>query len=246
MKFIEKVARMAAKEAGEMQVEAVYIGVSYVVAVLENQECGMAFVFRNSLPCGCNVSLPKRPLAGSSVAELTDFAGHSLLGNAIALAVANAVLNPLCKTDTSGDLVEQLEIEPGMKVGMVGFFKPLEPIIKGKGAELLIFDQQPDLFPGIHSPEEIPEMLPDCDIAILTGTSIINETFDDLINHVNSSQVAVLGASTPLYPPCYKGTPVTCAAGIKVKDRQAVINSIIEAGGQKVFGRYVEKVNIML
>lgn len=246
MHFIHNVASKAIGVAGAMRVASVYIGVSYTAAVLENGNCGMAFVFKDELVAGCNVPLPKRPLAGSTVAELANFAGHSSIANSIALAVANAVLNPMNEYDMSGDLLEHFRCEPGMKLGMVGHFRPLVPFITKTGAELFVFDQHPDPFSGIYSPDKIPELLPTCDAAIITGTSIINQTFDEILRHVTCDKVAVLGSSTPMHPACYEKTPVSCTAGVIIRDVKGVIHAVVEAGGQKVFNNHVEKVNFFL
>lgn len=247
MPFIKKVAKEALIHGQGMRVKSILIGLSYVVAVLENGNSGLGFVFKNEHAAGCNIHLPKRPLAGSTVEEILNFAGKSSICNSIAIAVANAVLSPLVSPDESGDFIEHFKLEPGMKVGMVGHFKPLEPLIKKRGGELLIFDLHPDFFAGIHGADEIPELLPQCDAAIITGTSIINETFDDLLQHAKScTSIAVLGPSTPLYPKCYAGTPVSCAAGVTVANQDGLLQAVAEAGGMQVFNQYLNKVNVYL
>ncbi len=247
MFFIEKVAEEARCHGGSLRVRSVFVGLSYVVAVLENGNSGLGFVFKDPHLAGCNVDLPKRPLAGSTVKELLDFAGKSSICNSIAIAVANAVLSPLVSPHESGDFIDHFHLEPGMKVGMVGHFRPLEPLIRKQGAELVIFDLHPDFLAGVHGAKDIPELLPQCDAAIITGTSIINETFDDLLKHTGScSSVAVLGPSTPLYPKCYEGTPVSCAAGVTIVASEPLVQAVVEAGGVRVFGKYVNKVNVYL
>lgn len=247
MLFIEKVAREALVHGGSMRVKSVLIGLSYVVAVLENGNSGLGFVFKSEHAAGCNVYLPKRPLAGSTVEELLRFAGKSSICNSITIAVANAVLSPLVSPDEAGDFIDHFQLGEGMKVGMVGHFRPLEPLIRKRGAELVIFDLHPDFFAGIHGADEIPELLPQCDVAIITGTSIINETFDDLLTYAMSCKsVAVLGPSTPLYPACYAGTPVSCAAGVTVAASDLLLQAVAEAGGMQVFNKYLNKVNVYL
>ena len=247
MLFIEKVAEEARRHGGSLRVRSVFVGLSYVVAVLENGNSGLGFVFKDQHLAGCNVALPKRPLAGSTVKELLDFTGKSFVCNSIAMAVANAVLSPLVSPRQGVDFIDHFHLQPGMKVGMVGHFRPLEPLIRKQGAELVIFDLHPDFLAGVHGANDIPELLPQCDAAIITGTSIINETFDDLLTHAeNCRSVVVLGPSTPLYPKCYEGTPVSCAAGVTIGEPELLVQTVVEAGGVQAFGKYVNKVNVYL
>lgn len=189
MKFIEKIATKAKNIGPDIKVKAVYIGLSYCLTVLENGNSGLSYVFKDDLLTGCNIGLPKRPLAGSMAGELLDFAGSGSLANSISLSVANALFAPHVDPANYGDFIEYFEIKAGTKVGMVGHFGPLEPIIRKQGANLVIFDLHPAPFSQVVDAKDIPHLLPDCDVAILTATSIINETVEDLFQTCDSLQI---------------------------------------------------------
>ncbi len=245
MKFIEKIAVQAKDFDGNQKVKSIYIGFSYCYAVLENGNTGLAFVFKEEHLSGCNVDLPKRPLAGSKVSEILNFAGKGSLPNSICLSVANAVMAPLAKPDTKGDFIDHFRLEPETRVGMVGHFGPLAPMIVEKRAKLTIFDLHPDPQSGILPPEKIPSVLPDCEVGLITATSIINETIDDILVHAeNCKYVALLGPSSPLAAVCFKNTPVSCAAGAIVREKDKMLTAIVEAGGMRVFSPYLDKVNV--
>lgn len=247
MKFIEKIAAHAKRLAGDQKVSAVYIGLSYCCAELENGSSGLAFVFKEAHSAGCNIDLPLRPLAGASARTLLDFAGRGSLANSVCLAVANAVLTPLVNPDTRGDFIEHFRLAPDTRVSMVGHFKPLVPLIRDSGADLTIFDLDPDGGPGILQPEEIPRVLPGCEVGLVTATAIINETIDDIFCHGrNLAYFALVGPSAPLAPEVYEGTPVSCASGAVVRDRDKMRNAVMEAGGMRVFSPYLDKVNVYL
>ena len=247
MKFIEKIAQEAKNIGGDKKVKAVYIGLSYCLTVLESGESGLSFVFKDDLLGGCNIPLPRRPLAGATAGELLDFAGSGPLANSICLSVANAVFASGVKPATHGDFVDHFEIGAGVKVGMVGNFRPLEPIIRKRGADLIIFDLHPAPLSQVIDAKEIPKLLPKCDVAILTATSIVNETADDLFTYSSQCKyTAMIGPSTPLFPGCYSGTPVSCAGGVLVSQREAIVQAIVEAGGMQVFHPYLDKVNVIL
>ena len=247
MKFVEKIAAHAKQFAGDRKVRTVYIGLSYCYAELENGSSGLAFVFKDVHSAGCNIDLPARPLAGAGAATLLDFAGKGSLANSVCLAVANAVLNPLAEPDTRGDFIEHFRLTPGIRVGMVGHFKPLVPLIRETGADLTVFDLDPDPFSGILPPEDIPRVLPDCEVGLVTATSIVNETIDDILLHGKDLKyLALIGPTTPLVPEVYDGTPVSCASGALVADRERMRNAVAEAGGMQVFSPYLQKVNVYL
>lgn len=244
MTFLKKVANQAKRLGGNDTVKAVYIGLAYCCAHLEDGSAGLAFVFKSP---GCAGNLPKRPLAGLKASELLDFAGKGPLANTVCLAVANAVFSRRINPDAAGDVIDQLHLEPGTRVGMVGHFRPLVPVIKQKGAMLSIFDIHPDPVSGIHSPDDMPDLLPDCDTVLVTATSIINQTFDDILAHAaKCPHIAVLGPSTPLLPACYEGTRVSTVSGVIARDTPSLIRAVVEAGGTKAFIRYTDKVNIQM
>ena len=247
MKFIEQISTLAQSKAAATRVKGIYIGLSYCLAVLEDGNSGLAFVFKDDLVAGCNIGLPARPLAGRTAQELLEFAGRGILANSIALAVANALFAPLVSASSHGDFIDQFPLSSGTRVGMVGHFGPLEPVIRQHGAELFIFDQHPAPFSTVIHEDKIPEILPSCDIAIITATSIINETFDTVLEHAaHCGYVAVIGPSTPLLPECYQQTPVSCAGGAVVRDSGGMIQSVVEAGGMRVFSKYLDKVNVVI
>jgi uncharacterized protein (DUF4213/DUF364 family) len=104
-------------------------------------------------------------------------------------------------------------------------------------------DQVPK--PGSLSAEKAEELLPDSQVAIITATSLINGTLEHLLELCRyCRQVALLGPSTPLLPEAFSGTPISCLAGIRVREPEAVLRSIAEGQGFRVFKRYVRKVNI--
>jgi len=247
VKFIEKVAKEASRIGGTERVKSVYIGLSYCLAVLENGNAGLAFVFKDELLAGCNIHLPKRPLAGSRVDELLTLAGSGSLANSIALSVANAVFVPHAESDSHGDFMDHCQIQAGTRVGMVGHFVPLEPLILERGAELFIFDLHPEPLSKVMPSGKIADILPTCDVAILTATSIINETADELLAHADQCQsVVMLGPSTPLLATCYAGTPISCASGVLIRKREAMVQAIVEAGGMRVFSPFIDKVSIVI
>jgi uncharacterized protein (DUF4213/DUF364 family) len=99
--------------------------------------------------------------------------------------------------------------------------------------------------PGSLPAHEVGNHLPLSQVAIITATSLINGTLDHLLELSGGCrEVAILGPSTPLLPEAFAGTPVTCLAGIRVREPKRVLQSIAEGQGFRAFKRYVRKLSV--
>jgi len=82
---------------------------------------------------------------------------------------------------------------------------------------------------------------------VITSTSIVNQTIDRLLEAAcNCREVVLLGASTPLVPPAFAGTPVTLLSGVVVLDPGEILRRVSEAGGTRSFKGHVQKLNFPL
>jgi uncharacterized protein (DUF4213/DUF364 family) len=69
---------------------------------------------------------------------------------------------------------------------------------------------------------------------IISATTLINETFDEIVAHTMSArEVILLGPSTPLLPEAFEGTPLTYLAGIQIIDRRKTLAIVSEGGGTR-------------
>ncbi|HUU80023.1 MAG TPA: DUF364 domain-containing protein, partial [Acidobacteriota bacterium] len=85
----------------------------------------------------------------------------------------------------------------------------------------------------------------ECDVALITSTTIVNDTVDAMLDAARSCrEVVLLGASTPLVPEVFTGTPVTVLSGVVVKRPQEIMRIVSEAGGTRLFRGHVTKVNL--
>ena len=89
------------------------------------------------------------------------------------------------------------------------------------------------------------QALQDCDVAIITATTLINNTFLQMVSQLGSPRlVAVLGPSTPLVPEIFRDTPVTHLGGAVVADAPGVLQIISEGGGTPALRQYLRFVNL--
>ena len=82
--------------------------------------------------------------------------------------------------------------------------------------------------PGDLSAGHAAEVLPQADVVALTGTSLLNHTFDDLVSLCRPEAfVVMLGASAPLSPVLLEHG-VDAVSGTKVVDVPAVVRAVGE------------------
>jgi uncharacterized protein (DUF4213/DUF364 family) len=248
MRLQDRIKAAALPLAEGMGVADVRIGLSYTAVLLDNGNAGVAYTFLDEAAGGCSVYRNIRPLAGRPAADLLRlFDAGGRIEAALALATANALLNRPQRAFQTGDILEHLRIGPGDRVGMVGHFGPLVPAIRRQSKALYIFEKI-DLPQGRLLPVAAAEdLLPQCQVALLTSTALINATADRLLELAGGCrEIVFLGASTPLCAEVFADTGVTLLAGVTVADPGAILRIVSEGGGMRFFKASIEKVNLVL
>jgi len=227
---------------GERETVAVRVGLGYTGVVLDDGSMGVAYTFRHRTGPGCTV-LPEAGALGGNALELARLArSEHVVEAAIGLAAVNAAAARGAE-GSSGDVLDNIRLEDGDRIGMVGFFGPVVQRLKGK--DLTIFETEEGSRPGTVPADAQAELLPQMDVVILTSTSLINHTADGILAHcANAREVVMLGPSTPLFPDAFSGTPVTLLAGMVVEDTGRALEIIGQGGGTRLLGKISRKVNV--
>ncbi len=224
------------------------MGLSYVGVKLDNGQSGIAAVLTDTTPRSCTVLKEAGTYAGSAAVDVLKYLVDSgnALHRAIGLATANAlVVLPEDKTEDR-EATTYFNLKPGEKVAMVGLFSPLVERIRATGAKLTIIEKNPERM-DLLSAEDRKQALQDCDVAIITATTLLNNTFEEIAAALGSPRsVALMGPSTPLLPDIFRDTPVTHLGGAVVADSERVLQVISEGGGTPALRPYLRFVNLML
>jgi len=248
MSIADQVKKYVREHVSEKQIVDVRMGLGYTGVCLEDGRCGVAFTFKEGLYHGCSVFTGKRPLKGKSSHELVEYFGSpSLLESSLGLSTINALVNDVSAQQAGGDILNMLQLAQQDRVGMVGYFGPLVNPIRKCVRELVIFEIDEDREAGVLPAERAYEELPRCDIAVITSTSLINGTADELIDAArNCREVVLLGASTPFISEIFQPLSVTFLSGVIVVDIASVMQTISEGGGMAYFGAAVRKNTLRL
>lgn len=244
----ERIVASARQLAGEQTAVDVRIGLNYTAVLLADGYCGVAMTNPGGMPdeaddC-CRSELALRPLGGRPAVELLELLRSSrTVERAVGLACANALGNRPGAADQNGDVLDFLDLRPQDTVGMVGFFRPMLDELNRRVSRLKIFEQieqpQGELLPTRLA----PQLLPECQVALISATTIVNNTLEKLLQSCgNCRQVVLLGASTPLAPEAFAATPVTHLCGVQVTNAAAVLTIVSEGDGMRRFRKHVRKV----
>jgi uncharacterized protein (DUF4213/DUF364 family) len=181
-------------------VRQVLVGAFWTAVVLDTDppQCGLASTLRGAT----HDAGPPVPHAG----HLLEYTGRELAGwlrsssileASIGMAAFNALLEvdeTACTEVNAEDVI--LERGTGRRVAIVGHF-PFVERVRRAATECWVVELHPR--PGDVPAEQAGEVLPRADVVALTGTSLINHTFDELIALCQSDAfVVLLGASAPL------------------------------------------------
>ncbi|MFP4571797.1 MAG: Rossmann-like domain-containing protein [Desulfobacterales bacterium] len=246
MKIQQLIKNKLAREAAKHKIADVRIGLGYTAVMLENMKTGLAGTPLSHLRSCCTVFDAMLPLTGRKASDLLDLlTSDAPLETAVGLATANALTNQPSPSQNTGDVLNLLTFSPEDRVAMVGNFAPMIGPVKSTGALLTIFEQIDSPEGELRPASEIPALLPKCTVCLLTATSVINHTFDEIIDAASECRsVVLLGASTPLIPEIFTHTPVSLLSGVIVTKPKEILHIVSCGGGMQRFKNVIKKVNL--
>jgi uncharacterized protein len=231
--------------AGARFIADVRLGLGYTAVQLDGGRCGLAYTFRDELAEGCGVMSEAGSLTGRRASDLAPWAkSTNLLASAVGLATLNALIEAP-PTAKNADLLMELKVTPDDIVGMVGYFGPFVGPLRSRAKTLHVFERRPADNPGILPEPAAAGILPQCQVVILSGTTLLNRTLDNLLAVCrNAREVAIVGPSTPLLPAVFSDHGVTLLSGVQVVDGPRVLRVVSEGGGTRQWGSAVRKLTI--
>lgn len=228
-------------------VSDVRIGLGYTAVRLDNGACGLAYTFREDADEGCCALREGGTIAGRGAAELAGWVrSPDAISAAIGLATLNALIEPPPQV-VEGDVGKLLCVNPEDVAGMIGYFGPLVDGLRKSAKTLHIFERDRRDEPGLLPDSAAPAILPECQVVLISATTLINRTIEPLLELArNARELAILGPSTPLLPEVFVGHGVTLLSGVQVTDADRVLQVVSEGGGTRQFGRAVKKLAIRM
>jgi len=220
MKVLEDV--ISSLKGGDVPVRSVHTCVFWTA--VKSKHCGLSSTFREPGPSHERGVRDVGGLTQKTALELVEYArSNSLLEASIGMATINSLIeadeSKCVEKNAFEILVEKGE---GKNVAVVGHF-PWIPRLRGKVGNLWVLEQR--LREGDLPTEEAAQILPECDVVGITGTSFINHTLEGLLSLSKKAYIVMIGPTTPLSPVLFDhGIDVIC--GTKVIDSERLIRFI--------------------
>lgn len=229
--IVEEIIEYANALAGTKTLTDIRIGLGTTAILLSDGNCGLGFTLAET-NSHCHVLDEAGTLAGRMARDLTGWAmAPDPVKASVGIALINALLSPAATGFVNENAMDAIDIRPGDTVGMVGCFMP---VIRKHGqriGKLYVFERVPageNTYPDWA--EDI--YLPQCDVAIITGTTLINKTIDHVLSLcAGAHEIVLMGATTCLCPDVFRAHGVHMIAGTRVIDAARALQVVSESGG---------------
>src|SRR5499433_1850807 len=251
-------------EAADMTVERAVIGLFFTGVKLDNGIAGACATPIKTIPeavC-CPSSAMAMPFPGKHKGRPAfDLAREALGDNGIRRAVGIAAMNALADTCWRSrphsetelrlgiDALDATEIRPGDKVVVVGAFVPFLRELKRRRQPYLVLEQDPatlkaDELPFFRPAEQAAAVVPQADVLLITGTTLINDTLEELLALARpTARVTMVGPTVSLLPDGFLRRGADILGTVRITDPDAFLDILAEGGsGYHFLGRTAQKV----
>ena len=190
-----------------------------------------------------------------------ELAREALGDNGIRRAVGIAAMNALADTcwrrrphpeaelRLGIDAFDATELRPGDTVVAVGAFVPFLRELKRRRQPYLVLEQdpatlKPDELPFFRPAEQAPAVVPEADVLLITGTTLINDTLEELLALAKpTARVTMVGPTVSMLPDAFLHRGADILGTVRITDPDAFLDMLAEGGsGYHFLGRTAQKV----
>jgi hypothetical protein len=221
-------------------VDRVCLGLGYTGVKLQGGQAGVCHSLLSEMATNCCRILERAgTLAGRPATEFLGMAGSWDLGErVIGIATVNALsqivfdVHPDRYIVEEGNLVDVIEVRPEDVVVLVGLIRPFVPVFRAKAKELYILERGSGRGEGVLPDTACEEVIPEADVAVITGSSLANGTVDRLLELASGARtVALVGPTVSCVPDPLFRRGVDYAGGVRIRDADKALQVIAEGGG---------------
>ena len=248
----------------DIKVKRAVIGVFFTGTLLNTGHAGICATPIKEIPeavC-CPSSARSMPNAGHLTERpvlkyFDDALSSKPMKKAIGLAVLSA-LSAYCmeKGLVKGydmkmgvNAVECIDLDENTYPVLIGAIAPFLRVLKSRNKPFSVIELdkrtlKPDELPFYVSPDKTGEIVPKADVLIITGTTLINGTLDDILELARpDTQVVVLGPTASILPDAFFRRGVNILGGDTITKPQEMLDILAEGGsGYHIYGHYAERV----
>ncbi|QRZ12931.1 DUF364 domain-containing protein [Paracoccus methylovorus] len=252
------------QEAAVHKVDRATLGLFFIAVTLDSGHTGLCATPLKEIPeavC-CPSSAMSMPfpgkLRGMGALRLAQEAlSHTGLRRALGIAALNALAHlaaerrgPRGYRILEGvDAFDVARIQPQETAVVVGAFGPFLKALRGIGARHFVLEKDPaTLRPNemehFRPAESYPEIVPQADVLLITGTTLINDSLPGLIACAHpQARVVLVGPTVPMLPDAFLVRRGMILGTVRVTDSDALHNVLAQGGsGYHFFGKYAPKI----
>ena len=250
-------------ELDDLTVERAVVGLFFTGVKLSNGIAGACATPIKTIPeavC-CPSSAMSMPFPGKLQGRAAlDLAMEALNENGIRRAVGIAAMNALAdacwrrrphpdaELRLAVDAFDATEIYPGDKVVVIGAFVPFLRELKRRRQPFLVLEQdpatlKPEELPFFRPAEQAPEVVPEADVLLITGTTLINDTLEELLSLANpAARVTMVGPTVTMLPDAFLRRGADVLGTVRITAPEEFLDILAEGGsGYHFLGRSAQK-----
>ena len=251
-------------ELDGLMVERAVIGLFFTGVKLSNGIAGACATPIKTIPeavC-CPTSAMAMPFPGKLHGRPAfDLAKEALGEHGIRRAVGIAAMNALADTcwrrrphpvtelRLGVDAFDATEMRPGDKVVVVGAFVPFLRELKRRRQPFLVVEQEPatlkaEELPFFRPAEQAGSVVPEADVLLITGTTLINDTLEELLHLAKPvARVTMVGPTVSLLPDAFLRRGADILGTVRITAPDEFLETLAEGGsGYHFLGRSAQKV----
>ncbi|SES93627.1 hypothetical protein SAMN04488587_1670 [Methanococcoides vulcani] len=239
--LLDQIRQELGEDLDDIYVEDARVGVVYSGVRITNGYGGIAATQLQSSSAHCATLPNAGDITGKPASEVMEMAlSKNLLKAVLGIATVNALATMICDLYPERHAFSDVDvldiIRPGDKVGMVGHFSPLIPRILKITDQLTVIEKKDIIDERINvvPQENASEVLSGSDIIIITASTLVNGTTDELISlKGNAREAILLGPSAVMLPQPFYEKGFTAVMGTRINDTDTMLKVVSEAGGTK-------------
>src|SRR5262249_14743851 len=261
---IATIPEILGRELDSITVERAVVGLFFTGVKLSNGIAGACATPIKTIPeavC-CPSSAMAMPfpdkLRGRPAFDLAREAlGENGIRRATGIAAMNALADhcwrrrphPEAELRLAVDAFDATEMRPGDNVVVVGAFVPFLRELKRRRQPFLVLEQdpatlKPEELPFLRPAEEAATVVPEVDVLLITGTTLINDTLEELLALAKpAALVTMVGPTVSLLPDAFLRRGADILGTVHITDPDAFLDMLAEGGsGYHFLGRTAQKV----
>jgi len=251
-------------ELDSLVVERAVVGLFFTGVKLSNGTAGACATPIKTIPeavC-CPTSAMAMPfpgkLRGRPAFDLAKEAfGNHGIRRATGIAAMNALADtcwrrrphPEAELRLGIDAFDATDIRPGDNVVVIGAFVPFLRELKRRRQPFLVLEQdaatlKAEEMPSFRPADQAPAVVPEADVLLITGTTLINDTLEGLLAAAKpAARVTMVGPTVSLLPDAFLRRGASILGTVRITEPDEFLETLAEGGsGYHFLGRSAQKV----